>query len=72
MFSEVCSLDIVSDKDWSQRLMPRPGTQMDELYVTSAKTEIEGPTELDKPDGGSLYLVKGLGFKGVERFRYAR
>jgi hypothetical protein len=72
VFSEVSPSHIVSDQNWSQRLTPRLGTQLDELYVTSAKTEIEGPTELCRPDGGSLYLVKGLGFKGVERFRYAR
>jgi len=48
------------------------GADMDELYVTSAATDIEGGAQPDKPDGGSLFVVQGLGFKGVERFRYSR
>jgi sugar lactone lactonase YvrE len=45
---------------------------MDELYITSARTDIEGESGLDKPDGGSLYVVKNLGYRGIERYRYAR
>lgn len=45
---------------------------MDELYVTSADTDIEGDAGIDRPDGGSLFVVKELGFRGPERSRYVR
>jgi sugar lactone lactonase YvrE len=42
---------------------------MTDLYVTSASSELSGDDPKDKPQGGDLFVVKGLGYKGVERHR---
>jgi hypothetical protein len=44
---------------------------MDDLYVTSATSEYIGEDKPDRGDGGSLFVVKGLGFRGSERNRFA-
>ena len=44
---------------------------MDELYITSADTNIEGEGA-NRPDGGSLFMVENLVFTGDERYRYVR
>lgn len=43
---------------------------MDELYVTSAGCISSGHDQADWPRSGDLYVIKGLGYKGVERHRY--
>jgi sugar lactone lactonase YvrE len=42
---------------------------MTDLYVTSASSELSGDDTKDKPQGGDLFVVKALGYKGVERHR---
>lgn len=47
------------------------GENLDELYVTSAASTYYGPQgRVDRPDGGSLFVVKGLEYTGVERARF--
>jgi hypothetical protein len=48
----------------------KTGRDLDELYVTTAKTDYNGEDLPDRCDGGDLFVVKELGFTGVERNRY--
>lgn len=52
-------------------LLRLPGKNLDELYVTSARTDYNGEVLPDRSDGGALFVVRGLEFSGVERSRYA-
>lgn len=47
------------------------GKDLDELYITSAKTDYNGEDLPDRFDGGALFVAKNLGFTGLERNRYA-
>ncbi|WWC67113.1 uncharacterized protein I206_101020 [Kwoniella pini CBS 10737] len=46
------------------------GPNLDELYVTSAKTGTTDEQIENHPSNGDLFVVKGLGFKGKERTRF--
>ena len=46
------------------------GPDLADLYVTTAASDYIGDNLPDRFDGGSLFVVKGLGFKGVERNRF--
>lgn len=49
---------------------PPLGENLDELYVTSAASDYIGDNLPDRKNGGDLFVVKGLGIKGVERGRF--
>lgn len=46
------------------------GENKDELYVTTAASDYNDEVLPDRFDGGSLFVVKGLGFTGVDRGRF--
>lgn len=46
------------------------GSNLDELYVTTAKTDYNEEILPERCDGGHLFVVKDLGYTGVERSRY--
>lgn len=46
------------------------GENNDELYVTTAASDYNGEILPERYHGGSLFVVKGLGFTGVERGRF--
>lgn len=46
------------------------GDRLDELYVTTADTGYNGEVIPERVDGGSLFVVAGLGYTGVERTRF--
>lgn len=43
---------------------------MSDLYVTTAASATSGDDDALHPEGGDLYVIKGLGVVGVERGRY--
>ena len=51
-------------------LPDNPGETLEDLYVTTAKTDYNGEILADRFDGGHLFVVKDTGYKGVERNRY--
>ena len=46
------------------------GKNLDELYVTTAKTGYNGEILPERYNGGDLFVVKDLGYSGVERSRF--
>jgi len=46
------------------------GSDLDELYVTSAKTDYNGEMLPNRSDGGALFVVRNLGYIGIERSRH--
>lgn len=46
------------------------GPEMSDLYVTTAASATSGDDDALHPEGGDLYVIKGLGVVGVERGRY--
>lgn len=67
-------VDVVIDfpRAWNMTSCVFGGDHMADLYVTSAKTDIEGDGPTGREDGGSVYVVRGLGFSGLERYRYVQ
>ena len=55
---------------WLITCMVFGGEDLQDLYVTTAVSDYIGEDLPDRYDGGSVYVVKGLGIKGVERFRF--
>jgi sugar lactone lactonase YvrE len=46
------------------------GPNLDELYVTSASATCSGDSVDENPQGGDLFVIKNLGFRGQERNRF--
>ena len=46
------------------------GPDLADLYVTTAASDYIGDDLPERYDGGSLFVVIGLGYKGVERNRF--
>jgi sugar lactone lactonase YvrE len=46
------------------------GRNLDELYITTARSDYNGEALADKPYGGDLFVVKGMGYTGIERKRF--
>ena len=65
LFLEVCCRNLVIDMT-----LIKVGRRLDELYVTTAKTDYNGEDLPDRCDGGDLFVVRDLGFTGLERNRY--
>ncbi|WVR05528.1 hypothetical protein IAU60_002546 [Kwoniella sp. DSM 27419] len=65
-------VDVVVDfpKAWHMTCCVFGGPDLDELYVTSASSDYIGEDLPDRSDGGDLFVVRGLGYKGVERNRF--
>ncbi|OCF60795.1 regucalcin [Kwoniella mangroviensis CBS 10435] len=65
-------IDVIVEfpKAWHMTCCVFGGPNLDELYVTSASSDYIGENLPERSDGGDLFVVKGLGFKGVERNRF--
>jgi sugar lactone lactonase YvrE len=65
-------IDIIIEfpKAWNITCCIFGGENMEDLYVTSASSVTTGGNVQEKPQGGDLFVVKGLGIKGRERFRF--
>ncbi|WVQ67496.1 uncharacterized protein L199_005696 [Kwoniella botswanensis] len=65
-------LDIVIDfpKAWHMTCVVFGGPSLEDLYVTSASSDYTGDDLPERDQGGDLFVVRGLGFKGVERYRF--
>jgi hypothetical protein len=46
------------------------GPSLEDLYVTTASSDYIGDDLPERHDGGSVFIVKGLGFQGLDRNRY--
>jgi len=56
---------------WNITCVVFGGDDLDELYVTTALTEYNGDfSKRERCDGGALFVVKNLGYSGVERHRF--
>ncbi|TYJ51624.1 hypothetical protein B9479_007794 [Cryptococcus floricola] len=58
---------------WNMTCLIFGGEKLDELYITSAASDLtdDQPDNIaERKDGGDLFVVKGLGFTGVERNRF--
>ena len=65
-------IDVIIEfpKAWNITCAIFGGPRMDSLYVTSASSTTSGDDPEDKPHGGDLFVVDGLGFSGRERNRF--
>ncbi|OCF30848.1 regucalcin [Kwoniella heveanensis BCC8398] len=65
-------IDVVIEfpKAWHMTCCIFGGPNLDELYVTTASSDYIGEDLPERSDGGHLFVVKGLGYKGVERNRF--
>ncbi|KAK2595994.1 hypothetical protein N8I77_013506 [Diaporthe amygdali] len=71
--TESGEVDVIIDfpTAWHMTCCIFGGENNDELYVTTAASDYNGEILPDRFDGGSLFVVKGLGFTGVERGRFS-
>lgn len=46
------------------------GRDRDTLYVTTASSATSGDSVEDRPEGGDVYAIQGLGITGPERGRF--
>lgn len=70
---EVCNIasDIfVPEGLLADRFCSLLGKDMNDLYVTTASNTVSGEDPASHPEGGDLFVLKGLG-KGVERGRFS-
>ncbi|WWC65528.1 uncharacterized protein I303_108146 [Kwoniella dejecticola CBS 10117] len=65
-------IDVVIDfpKAWHMTCCVFGGPDLEDLYVTSAASDYIGDDLPDRSDGGALFVVKGVGYRGVERNRF--
>jgi len=71
-FDSAGEIDVIIEfpKAWNITCAIFGGPRMDSLYVTSASSTTSGDDPEDKPHGGDLFVVDGLGFSGRERNRF--